>query len=87
MINEADLLNEIYDLKEERKEIRKFLLRITDPFDRRTWGLEDRLKTVIKRIDRNRAQLWKNVGSRNTFAPMYSSNLCRTGRVKPRRGR
>ena len=85
-MNEADLLNVIYDTKAEvRVLLKKRKYEEAHGNDTSTMlQMGKEIKKARARIDAARARLWKGVKSQKRFTPMYSSSICRTGRVRPK---
>lgn len=86
-MNEADLLNEIHDMKVDLNRLiaRRRYCRDNDLRPEfRLIGINHEIGDLRDEIARARGQLWKGCKTAHTFKPMYSSGLCRTGRVRPK---
>ncbi len=98
---EADTLNRIYDLKQERLRLKRNLIRsggslywckprernwaIDGPNIQKRLALTEEADALTKTIDALRETLWDGIKAKKTFKPNFSSSICRTGRVLPHR--
>jgi hypothetical protein len=88
MKTEADLLNKIFDLKDEAKKLSQKAMhlrkkgedKVADAMISRSIGLR-------AQVVRLKGQLWKGVDAPKTYSMSFSSSINRTGRVKPHKGR